>query len=285
MLRQQFKLGVFFARFVWKRLRTEACFEIAGALSYTTVFALVPLTATVFSVLAVFPGFDEWRAVLTSFIFENFVPGAARSVQQYLTEFADNATRTTAFGLVLLFFNALLLMASIEDAYNRIWRIESPRRGFARVSMYLTALIFGPLAVIALLAVSSYLFALPFLHHADEQYGFSLHILPLLPFLITWIALSASYALIPNLNQPRSHALWGGLLATLLFEVSKYGFTWYLGNVASYQQVYGALAAVPIFLGWVYLSWLVLLLGASFSASLSAFDHSKPEPFSFKERS
>ncbi len=282
MLRHKFDRGFVFARFLLKRLRDDSCFEIAGALSYTTVFALVPLTAVAFGIFAVFSMSSEWSTGLTNFIFENFVPSAARSVQGYLTEFATNANRTTVFGVSLLFLSALMLMASIEDAYNRIWRISEPRHRMARFLMYSAALTLGPLLGVIVLGLSSYVFALPLINHAEEQYGLRTHVLQLLPAMITWFALSLSYALIPNQKQSWRSAALGGLLAAGLFEISKWGFAMYLTSMASYQEVYGALAAVPIFLGWVYLSWLVVLLGASFASALEAFDYQALRAIPFK---
>lgn len=264
---------VAFVCFLWKRLRDDNCLETAGALAYTTLFALVPMIAAILGILSAFPVFQEWRTSVTDFIFANFVPGAARAVQGYLTQFAEHATKTTAAGILVLLFSVLMVMANIEDAYNRIWRVTNPRRKTARFLMYWAALTLGPLVIVAVLAVSSYLFALPLLSHVSEQFDLHNRLLALLPFFITWLALAGSYFVVPNRSQPLRHAVLGGLLAALLFELAKHGFAYYLGTLTSYQQVYGALAVIPIFLLWIYLSWLIVLLGASFAASLSAFDY------------
>ncbi len=262
-----------FLRFTWKRFVDDRCLATAGALSFTTVFALVPLTAAVLGVLAAFPGFAGWREELTGWVFENFVPAAGSTVQGYITQFADNASKATAIGVLVLLFSALSLMMSIEDAFNRIWRVRAPRSAKARFVIYWTALSLGPLLLVAALAVSSYAFALPFIDAAEAQFSIKARVLAVLPFLIVCSALIVAYTVIPNRSLRLRDALIGALVAALLFEAAKRGFALYATRYASYTQIYGALALVPIFIFWIYLSWIIVLFGASISASLGAFDY------------
>ncbi|KAB2900901.1 MAG: virulence factor BrkB family protein [Dokdonella sp.] len=262
-----------FLRFTWKRFVEDGCMQTAGALAYTTVFALVPLTAAGLGILAAFPGFADWRGRLTAWVFENFVPAAGSTVQGYITEFADNASKATVVGVLVLLVSAIALMMSIEDAFNRIWRVSSSRSAAARFLVYWAALTAGPLLMVAALAVSSYLFALPFIDAAQAQYSIKAHVLSALPWLIVFTALIAAYVVIPNRSVRLRYALVGALIAALLFEGAKRGFALYATQYASYQQIYGALAIVPIFILWIYLSWLIVLLGASITASLGAFEY------------
>jgi membrane protein len=262
-----------FFRFTWRRFIEDRCLQTAGALAYTSLFALVPLTAAILGILAAFPVFAEWRDQLTGFVFRNFVPAAGDVVQGYLTEFAANASKATAIGILVLLFSAISLMMSIEDAFNRIWRVQTDRRAAARFVIYWTALSLGPLLVVAALAISSYVFALPFIGAAEMQFSIKAHVLSVLPFLIVWSALVAGYMVIPNRGVRVRHAAIGALIAAILFEAAKRGFAWYATGLASYEQVYGTLAIVPIFILWIYLSWIIVLLGASITASLSAFDY------------
>ncbi|HEU4662923.1 MAG TPA: YihY family inner membrane protein [Dokdonella sp.] len=264
---------VAFLEFTWRRFLEDRCLQTAGALAFTTVFALVPLTAAVLGVLAAFPGFAGWREQVTRWVFENFVPAAGSTVQGYLTQFADNASQATAVGVLVLLFSAVSLMMSIEDAFNRIWRVQVARRAGARFIVYWTALTLGPLLLVAALAISSYAFALPFIDAAEAQFSIKARVLAVLPFLLVWSALVAAYVVIPNRGVRIRHALFGALLATTLFELAKRGFALYATRYASYQQVYGALAMVPIFIFWIYLSWAIVLFGASITASLNAFDY------------
>ena len=262
-----------FFQFTWERFLEDRCLQSAGALAYTSLFALVPLTAAILGILAAFPVFDEWKISLTAFVFQNFVPATGDVVQGYLTEFAANASKATVIGVLVLFFSAIALMMSIEDSFNRIWRVATDRRATSRFVIYWTTLSLGPLLLVAALAISSYVVAVPFIDAAAAQFSLRTRVLSVLPFLIVWTAIVVGYLVIPNRSVRFRDAAIGGLIAAVLFEVAKRSFTWYATGLASYQQVYGALSIIPIFFVWVYLSWVIVLLGASITASLSAFDY------------
>lgn len=262
-----------FREFTLRRFLEDRLLQTAGALAFTSIFAMVPMIAAVLGILAAFPGFAGWREQLMGWVFANFVPAAGETVQGYITEFAANASRATTIGVLVLFLSALSLMMSIEDAFNRIWRVQVRRSTMARFVVYWTALTLGPLLLIATLAVSSYLLALPFIGDAAASLSLEARILGLLPFLIMAAALTAAYTVIPNRRVRFRHALVGALLAAVLFETSKRGFAMYATGYASYERIYGALAMAPIFIFWVYLAWAIVLFGASFTASLSAFEY------------
>ena len=262
-----------FAHFLWRRFRDDNCFETAGALSYTTLFAIVPLLSAVLAMLSLFPAFAALRDTLSNFIFRNFVPGAGDTVQGYLLKFADNASKLTVVGILVLFVSALLMMASIEDRLNRIWRVPVPRKGGSRFLMYWAALTLGPLLIVLAVAASSWVFAQPFLQGASQDGVFGLSVIKMMPFASTWAGLALMYGLIPNRRVRKRHALFGALVAALLFELARTLFTLYVSSIANYNEVYGALAAVPIFLIWVFLSWVIVLLGATLTAALTAFEY------------
>ena len=261
-----------FLRFTARRFLDEHCLQTAGALALTSLFALVPLITVVLGILAAFPGFAQWREKITLFIFANFVPATGDVVQTYFTQFADNASKATAIGILILVFSAVSLMLSIEDAFNRIWRVSVRRKASARFAMYWTMLTLGPLLLVAMLVMSSWMFASPWLSGMDAA------VFSWLPFLIQWFALTAAYTLIPNCAVRLRHALVGALLTALVFELAKRGFALYIASGGSYEQIYGALAAAPIFIFWIYLAWILVLLGASLTASMAAFDYRAPEP-------
>jgi membrane protein len=156
-------------RFTWHRFLEDRCTQTAGALAYTSLFALVPLTAAILGVLAAFPVFAGFRERITGWVFRNFVPAAGDIVQGYITEFAANASKATAVGVLVLFFSSIALMMSIEDAFNRIWRVPNARGHASRFVIYWTALTLGPLLLAAALAISSYLVALPFIGDAAAE--------------------------------------------------------------------------------------------------------------------
>ena len=266
-----------FARFLWRRFRDDKCFETAGALSYTTLFAIVPMLAAVIAIVSVFPAFADLRDSVTRFIFRSFVPAAGETVQGYLLQFADNASRLTLLGVLVLVASALMMMASIEDRFNRIWRIAERRKGSARLLLYWAALTLGPILVVASVGVSSWLYAQPLwrgvAHHGIA--GFRLWLLA--PFLISWSGLTLLYHVVPNRRLRWRDAVIGALVAAVLFEFARRGFELYVRSIANYREVYGALAAIPIFLIWVYLSWVIVLLGAILAAALHAFEYRRAD--------
>ena len=262
-----------FVAFAWQRLREDRLLETAGALAYTTVFALVPALATALGIVALFPAWGRWSAAVSRFVFRNLMPAAGAAVEHALLGFAANASRLTAIGTAAVLLSALLMMAAIEERFNRIWRVTHRRRGVLRFLTYWAALTLGPLLVVGGLAVSSYLLALPWLARANRALGAGRYLLDLAPFLITWAGLLGMYLLIPARRVALRHALAGSLLAALAFSAARYGFALYALHAASYRILYGALAAVPIFLVWLYLSWAIVLAGASLTAAFAAFQY------------
>jgi membrane protein len=259
-----------FGRFLWQRFVEDRCIETAAVLSYGTLFAAVPLTAAVLGIISAFPLFDRWNETLTTFLFTNFVPNAAQAVEGYLRQFAESATRVTAVGVFVLLFSALLIMKSVEDAFNRIWRVQSARPTGARFMVYWTTLTLGPILAVASIALSSLVL------ESDWVLDSGLYLLidplaRLLPLFIEVAAFSLAFGLVPNRPVAWRHAIAGGLLTSVLFELAKGGMGWYVAQVPSYEQIYGAVALLPIFLIWIFLCWVVVLLGASMTASLSAF--------------
>ena len=266
-----------FARFVLRRFLDDRCTESAGALALTTLFALVPVVTVAFGILSTFPVFAEWRADITAFVFRNFVPAAGEAVEGYLTQFAENASKATAVGIIVVLVSVVSLTASIESTFNRIWRVARARTVSARFVVHWTVITLGPMAVVALLALSAFLLTLPLIAQAEAEYSLKQHLLRVLPFLIQWLVLVGAYTLIPNRSVRVRDAAIGAALAAALFEVGKHLFTNYATNTANYQQVYGALAMVPIFVLWTYLSWILVLMGASLTASLAAFEYRPAE--------
>lgn len=166
---------------------------------------------------------------------------------------------------------ALLLIAQIERVFNRIWRVRTPRTAAAKLLAYWAMLTAGPPLIGASLAVSSYLISLPFVEGAAESLGAGRLMLAFVPFAMAAVAFTLAYIVLPNRRVPWRPALAGGLLAAVLFEIAKKGFAYFVTRFPTYELLYGALAAIPIFLAWIYLSWLVVLIGASFAATLDSF--------------
>lgn len=260
-----------FARFLWQRFVDDKCFETAGALSYTTLFAIVPLIAAVLAIVSAFPAFAEWRDRFSDFIFRNFVPSAGSAVQGYLLQFADNATKLTALGILFLLVSVLMMMASIEDRFNRIWRVPTKRSHGSRLLLYWAAITIGPLLLLGALVLASRFIAIG---SPDAAVALQAGIwLLMLSFVLIWGILVAMYMAIPNRTVTFRHAGIAAAFAAILFEIARALFGIYVSHVPSYQQIYGALAAAPLFLVWIYLSWVIVLLGASLAAAMAAFEY------------
>lgn len=268
-LRDRARARSFFS-FLWRRFLDDRLFEAAGALSYTTVFALVPLSMVVFGVLSAFPVFDQWSDSLTNYIFTNFVPSAARKVEDYLRGFTANTGQLTTAGVIALVTSLLITLTSVEATFNRIWRVPVARPKFGRFLVYWTVLTLGALVAAASLALSTQFFALAVfktgLGHMVET-----TMLRLAPMAIELLAFAAIFRVVPHRTVKWRHAVAGGVLSVLLFELVKWGISQYIGSFGTYQKIYGPLAFVPVFLLWIYLGWVSILLGASFAASMSAF--------------
>ncbi|PPU92094.1 YihY family inner membrane protein [Xanthomonas albilineans] len=259
-----------FAAFLWQRFLDDRLFQAAASLAYTTIFALVPLAVVVFGVLSAFPVFNEWSDQLSDYIFSHFVPAAARSVEAYLRQFSASAGQLTTAGVIALMVSLLITLHSIEQTFNQIWRVVSARPQLSRFLVYWTVLTLGALLAAASLAVSARFFALPLFKTSQGQWLAQL-VLSMAPVLIECICITLVYRVVPHHTVRLRHALPGALLAVVLLELVKCGLSLYLGGFQSYQRIYGTVAFVPIFLLWIYMSWIAILLGASVSSSISAF--------------
>ncbi|HCA26899.1 MAG TPA: ribonuclease BN [Betaproteobacteria bacterium] len=257
------------SRFLLRRFIQDRCPQVAASLTYTTLLSLVPVLTITLTVISAFPVFGEWVTHLKIFIVTNLVPEmAAKIITVYMQQFSENAGRLTALGLVALAVTAFLLMLTIEHVFNAIWRVRRQRSLVQRFLIYWAVLTLGPVLMGASLSLTSYLIGLSqgWIGHIPLLGADALNIVPA---LLTTAALALLYRLLPNRHVPFSHALAGGVVAGAIFEVVKKGFAVYLTNIPTYTLVYGAFAIIPIFLIWVYLSWLVVLVGAEIAANLS----------------
>lgn len=261
---------VSFGRFLWHRFLDDRLFQAAGSLAYTTVFALVPLVIVVFGVLSAFPMFERWSEALSDYVFSNFVPSAARAAEGYLRQFSASAGQLTAAGFIALVVSLLITLNSVEQTFNRIWRVASARPQLSRFLVYWTVLTLGAMLAAASLAVSAKVMALPLFGTTEGRWLADLG-LRLAPIAIEFLCIMLAYRVVPHHTVKWRHAIPGALLAALLLEFVKWGMGLYLGSFQSYQKLYGTVAFVPILLLWIYLGWVSVLLGASLSSSIAAY--------------
>ena len=266
-----------------KRFDQDHCMGIAASLSFTSLLALVPLFTVMFSVIALFPVSEKWALSIEEFLFANFVPAAGDTVRQYLVEFSSQAGRLTAVGLGFLLVSSLSLLATIEESFNQIWRVKEGRRWTQRLLIYWAMLTLGPILIVTSLSMSSALLSMPFWSEQALVATFTQTMLRYLPVILEAIAFLLFYQAVPNCEVSLKHSVIGAIVATILFEITKYGFAVWILNFNSYQLIYGALATVPIFFIWVYLCWSVMLIGALVTATLGSMSTDSPSTSLAKE--
>ena len=273
-----------FSRLFLQNCQRDRISVSAGHLTYVSLLSLVPFIMVFFTILSAFPAFAEVRGELESLIFNSFVPHAGGQVQQYMTEFVANASKMGAIGILSLVVVALLLIGNIDKTLNRIWSVKSERPAIFTFAIYWMVLTLGPLLIGSSVIVSSYL--LNFASSAEEfTFGITTALLKVVPFFASISAFFIIYMLVPNKHINPRHAALGALLAASLFELSKKAFALYVTNFPSYQVIYGAMAVIPILFLWVYVSWIVVLVGAEFTYVLELFlQEESPEEFTEGEQ-
>ena len=255
-----------FAQFVFQRLVSGRCMETAGSLTYTTLLAIVPLFTIALTLFAAFPMFGDYSGKFKSFILTNLVPDASgKIIGIYMHQFSDNAERLTALGMFGLTATALLLMFTIEKNLNQIWGAPRSRNLVSRTLIYWATLTLGPLLIGLSISLASWLSgAFP-----GDLPGVGLSLLKLGPWMLVFLSLSMIFLVVPNCYVPRSHALIAAFCTASALNLMKLLFSLYVKQFGTFKLVYGAFASFPIFLLWLYVSWVILLAGAVLSASLS----------------
>ncbi|MCG8427623.1 MAG: virulence factor BrkB family protein [Chromatiales bacterium] len=260
-----------FLRLVLTRFVQDQGLPNAASLTFATLLSLVPLMTVSLAVFSAFPIAERVSDQLQDFIFANFVPASSEVLQAYLQNFSSKASRLTGTGFAFLVVVALMLMANIDRAFNTIWRVQRKRSALSMFVVYWSILSLGPLLIGLSVVVTSYLISIPLLDDVEQVFGLGARLLALTPMLASVVAFTLLYAVVPNRRVSVVHALAGGVLAALLFELAKRGFAFYITQFPAYEAIYGALAVIPIFLVWIYLCWVVTLLGAEFACCLGIF--------------
>ncbi|MCG8693300.1 MAG: YihY family inner membrane protein [Minwuiales bacterium] len=257
-----------FAVLLARRTAEDRCPETAASLTFTSLLALVPLMAIGLALFSAFPVFEGMRGLIEQFVFANFVPHAGETVQDYLNTFAENTGRLTTVGLIGLGVTALMLLSTIEKAFARIWRVTDPRPFLVRILAFWAILTLGPILFGFSLSISSYLFAAARSSGVEAYTGSISPLAMLAPGLLEFVGFTILYVVIANRPVKWRHAAVGGAVAAVLFELLKKGFGLYIAAFPTYQTLYGTLSVLPIMLIWLYLSWIIALLGAEVAATI-----------------
>ncbi len=251
-------------RAVARHFVEDDCSSVAKALTYQTLFALVPTIALAYMVLTAFDAFQGLLQEFEAFVFSNIVPESVGVVQSYLAQFSEQAKQLSIPSAVILGASAIWMLFTVEQSFNTIWRVERARRGLQRLLTYWAILTLAPLLIAATLGVTTYILSLPLISDVSD----SPITLWALPVIFNCGMLTTAFCLIPNTKVLVKHALFGGLLASLLAEVAKWVFS-SLIMAAPFQVIYGAFATLPILLLWIYLSWAIVLVGAELTRTLA----------------
>jgi membrane protein len=267
-------------RFITRRFSQDRCAQMAASLTFTTLLSLVPLLTIALTLFSAFPVFDDFYTQIKNFVLANMMPGTGgRMISRYTEQFAESAAKLTAVGITFLALTAMLMMLTIDHAFNTIWRVSRPRPLVQRILIYWAVLTLAPLLVGGSLSLTSWLVGMS-AGYARQIPALGVVLLKIMPVILTTAAFSLLFRIVPNRFVPLRHAIIGGVAAALVFEFMNRGFAAYILYFPTYKLVYGTFASIPIFLLWVYLSWLTVLLGALITASLSHWRSGTPEQLS-----
>ena len=256
-----------FAWFVVRRFSEERVPQAAASMTFTTLLALVPVLTVIVAVASIFPVFDRWSDSFVSFVNQTIVPQGADMVFDYIDAFRDQANRLTAIGSVMLVVTSLMLIRTIDNAFNHIWRVNTQRPWMMQFLVYWALLTFGPLSLGVGISFMVGSVQDSVLSSGAQQWADALKTAARLAFMT--VLLWGLYRFVPNRFVPARQAFVGALITAFCLETARFLFTWYMGNFDGYRSIYGAFAAVPFFLLWLNLLWTLLLGGAVLTSSLS----------------
>jgi membrane protein len=252
----------------WQQFCEDGCWAKSASLAYVTLLSIVPLFAVSFSVLAAFPAFKELGAKIQDVVFANLVAESAETVQYYLQIFISQTSQLSVLGMFFLLLTAVILVFSMEQTFNSIWHVKLNRKGMTAFLLYWAVITLIPIVIATILWMAIYFTSLPFMSgpsviFIENVLTFCSH------YVATFLALMLLYVALPNCKVPLKSAAIAAIVATILFEIARKGFVLYVTHIATYKIIYGAVAAVPIFLLWLYVSWLVLLFGVVVNAVIA----------------
>ncbi len=257
-----------FVYFVMKRAQNDTVLRVASSLSYTSLIALVPVLAIALAIFSAFPVFNEVRQQVQDMIIQNLMPDTGEDIKLYFAQFINATAKLTTIGVVGIALTAILLLSTIENSFNFIFKVTRPRRFTTKITLYWTIITLGPLLLGTAFSLKGYAAFNDVLHTVPE-----LQVImgSILPFLLTWLVLTGVYIFVPNKKVDFLNAGAGAFVAMCLFWVLRFGFSMFMVKNNTYKTLYGAVAAVPLTLVWMYLYWAAVIFGAVVTAALEEF--------------
>lgn len=269
-LKEKLQTAKNFIIFLFLRAKGDTILRVASSLSYTSLIALVPLLAIGLAIFSAFPVFAEIRDQIQLLLLQNVVPNLEEEISQYFTDFVSATARLTTVGVVGIAVTAILLLSTIENSLNFIFKIYKARSIKTKITLYWTVITLGPLLLGTAFSMRGYVYALEnFMPDAIK--GTQVYFSAFLPNVLTILALMLLYILVPNKKVNVMHAFLGAFVATLLFIILRKSFSFFLSSTNTYNVLYGALAIIPIMLVWLYLIWAAVIFGAVITAAIGEF--------------
>ncbi len=249
-------------KYVFYSFFEKDCANRAASLAYTTLLSLVPLVVLSFWILSIFPAFSGTALVLQKFILKNFVAHSAEVISEQLAKFLDQTRVLSLTNLGALVVVSILMIYDMVGAFNGIWHVKMQRHFFWSLSFYSLLLLLAPVFFGVFMMASSYLASFPFIADISHMEFLEKPILYALPYLAAFLIFTLLNWVLPSCRVPFRNAALAGVITMILFEIVKFLFSIYIIYISNFRILYGALSAFPIFLLWIYTSWVIVLLGA-----------------------
>lgn len=262
-------------RFVALRIQTDNILRVASSLSYTSLIALVPLIAIGLAVFSAFPVFNEIRMQLQDTIVQNLVPSISEEISQYFNEFISATAKLTTVGVIGIAVTAILLLSTIENSFNYIFKVYKPRSIKTKITLYWTIITLGPLLYGVGFSLRGYFYTLQKL--MPNNIGTDYFLSSILPSILSLGAIMLVYILVPNKKVKFVHAFVGAVIASIAFYIMRKFFGAFIASSVAYTTLYGALAAIPVLLVWLYFTWAVVIFGAAITAALGEYKENETE--------
>lgn len=266
-LSKAWRYGRWFVRQLGRQFREDGCTAAAAALTFTTMIAVVPFVAVVYRILSLMPEFAGAGDTITGFVFDTFLPGSSDAVLDKVREFSARANELTLVGVAVLFVTTILMLMRMEEAFNRIWHVASTRTGMVRFLSYWGIIAFGVPMVGLAVTAAGYDFGLSYVTELRASPVMEA-VRAAVPPVAAAVTFTMLYYVVPSCRVRLPHALAGGLVAALLFTGAQEAFA-RLVPLLHGELVYGALAALPLFVMSLYLVWVIILIGAICARTLS----------------
>lgn len=258
-----------FTHLVWTQYHKDRCLEASGNLAFTTVLSVVPVAIVMASVLSHFQHISAASLRMQNFLLEKLVPTTAESVRNNLPEITSTAEHITLVSLLFLLVTAILLLRSIDETINKIWKLHPDTNKTIRIHYYLLVIVLSPLLLGLSLSITSFLRSLPYIDTGLSMFNLEYYILGIIPVVLNAVVFTVLYKFSPRARVRLKHARTAAIVAAVMFELAKYLFSLYIVGFPNYQIIYGALSFIPIFLLWIYISWAIILFGAEICHALS----------------